>query len=508
MKALFNIISYFPFLIVAFYVLMDIYREHPEVKHTTQFKTRRVINWLPLGFTYAFLYMARYNINACKIALGDLMTKEAFGTIFGLGAIVYAVSFLINGPLTDKFGGKKAILVGAIGAAFANILMGIFLYGKLALGWGMNLTLAFTLLYALNMYFQSFGAVAIVKVNASWFHVRERGVFGGIFGILISLGLYFAFDWGTAIVNATKASVADVNLSWLQSGLRSLLGISGALDQTWWVFIIPAFILIVFAILDILIIRDAPSGAGYKNFDTADASSGEEDKPFKLGEILRKILTNKILLTIAFIEFCTGLLRQGVMQWYPIFLKDFLNLGSGAFMRANWGLIMMLAGVFGGMIAGVVSDKVFQSRRGPVAAWFYALMFVAVGVMIFVVKADQTWLAISAVFMSFCVIGTHGMLSGTSTMDFGGRRAAGTAVGLIDGFVYLGTGFQGLCLGAITTKDWGLWPVFMIPFTVIGFLLALRIWKAIPKAAKKVEAVMNPAIEPGAALAGGEVPED
>jgi OPA family glycerol-3-phosphate transporter-like MFS transporter len=51
------------------------------------------------------------------------------------------------------------------------------------------------LLNALNMYFQSFGAVSIVKVNAPWFHVRERGVLGGLFGILISLGLYFSYDW-------------------------------------------------------------------------------------------------------------------------------------------------------------------------------------------------------------------------------------------------------------------------------------------------------------------------
>ena len=67
---------------------------------------------------------------------------------------------------------------------------------------------ALTLLFALNMYFQSFGAVSIVKVNASWFHLRERGTFGGIFGILISLGLYFAFDWAPKIAVAHVAAVA------------------------------------------------------------------------------------------------------------------------------------------------------------------------------------------------------------------------------------------------------------------------------------------------------------
>ena len=46
------------------------------------------------------------------------------------------------------------------------------------------------------------------------------------------------------------------------------------------------------------------------------------------------------------------------------------------------------------------------------------------------------WLVL---LMSMAVIGVHGMLSGTASMDFGGSKNAGIAVGLIDGFVYLGT---------------------------------------------------------------------
>ena len=485
MRFLFDLFSLVPILMVVAYVLMDVFRQNPEVQHTTAFKLRRVINWLPLGFTYAFLYMARYNLTVSKNALGSLMTKEDFGIIFGVGTVTYAVAFLINGPLTDKIGGKKAILIGATGAAIANILMGIVTYGYLVNHWSLNLTLVFAILYALNMYFQSYGAVAIVKVNAAWFHVRERGVFGGIFGILISLGIYFAFDWGFAIVTATMAKVT-VDLNWIQIALRNILGVAGStIDQTWWVFIVPAAILIIFAILDLLILKDSPSGAGFEDFYTADASSGEDDRPFKLKEILLKIVTNKIILTIAFIEFCTGVLRNGVMQWYPIYLKDFLNLGADAFMRQHWGLILMLAGVFGGMVAGILSDKVFGSRRGPVAGLLYGLMFFATVLMVFVVKGDQVLLAVAVVAMSFCVIGTHGMLSGTSTMDFGGKRAAATAVGMIDGFVYLGTGFQAFGLGFITTANWSWWPIFLIPFTIIGFLLAVKIWKALPKPAAK-----------------------
>ncbi len=86
---------------------------------------------------------------------------------------------------------------------------------------------------------------------------------------------------------------------------------------------------------------------------------------------------------------------------------------------------------------------------------------------------------------SLAIIGVHGMLSGTATMDFGGRKSAGTAVGIIDGFVYLGTGLQALSLGVITSRDWQYWPVFLVPFAIIGLVLSIRIWTAFPGAAKK-----------------------
>jgi len=44
------------------------------------------------------------------------------------------------------------------------------------------MVLTFSLLCGLNMHFQSFGPVAIVKVNSPWFHVRERGMFAAAGG--------------------------------------------------------------------------------------------------------------------------------------------------------------------------------------------------------------------------------------------------------------------------------------------------------------------------------------
>ncbi len=86
------------------FVVFLYFRTNP-LNHSKKFMFRRFVNWFPLGMTYAFLYMARYNLNVSKNALGTMMSKQDFGIIFGVGTFVYGLSFLINGPLVDKIGG-------------------------------------------------------------------------------------------------------------------------------------------------------------------------------------------------------------------------------------------------------------------------------------------------------------------------------------------------------------------------------------------------------------------
>jgi OPA family glycerol-3-phosphate transporter-like MFS transporter len=449
-----------------------------ELGHSPQFIRRRVMNWLPLGLTYAFLYMGRYNLTVAKVSLGDLMPIEDFALIFGVGTVVYGVAFVINGPLTDRFGGKKAMLVGALGTLVANLGMGLATDDALATmaasgapadAKSLGLTPIFTVLYAVNMYFQSFGAVAIVKVNAPWFHVRERGVFGAIFGILISLGVYFAYDWSDIIV-----SLAPIP----------------------WVFYIPAIVLTALVVIDFFAVADSPAEAGLKDFDTGDAGSGDDAQRLPVVEVFRRMLTNPVILTIAAIEFCSGYLRQAIMQLYLPFSKAIANPDPlVTWVGQNWGVLLCAAGILGGTVAGVISDRIFNSRRGPVAAVLYGLMLVGALAGIFLVGTPVIGLLV--VVMSLFIIGVHGMLSGTASMDFGGRKNAGIAVGIIDGFVYLGTGTMSLVYGALlpgktidpTTgarfdadpANWVVWPVAMVPLALIGLLLSRRIWNARPQ---------------------------
>jgi OPA family glycerol-3-phosphate transporter-like MFS transporter len=431
-----------------------------DLGHSPEFLRRRRINWLPLGLTYAFLYMGRYNLNAAKNALGELMTKGQFADIFFVGTFVYGCSFVINGPLTDRWGGRRTILIAAAGAAACNAAMGLVL----ALGRTQNLVPIFSLLYGANMYFQSFGAVSIVKVNAHWFHVRERGTFGGIFGILISLGLYFAFDWSRLVIEHSSVM---------------------------WAFFVPAIVLLVFMLLDFLFVFDLPSQAGLADIETGDASLSAAGETPSVIVVAKRLLTHPVLLTIAAIEFCSGYFRQAVMQWTPIFAKE--TGITKEFVHQHWGMMLCVAGILGGVIAGAVSDHLFQSRRGPSAVFLYAAMLA--GSLLCFVLLDSAWLGIVMVSMSMCIIGVHGLLSGTASMDFAGKRNTGLAVGIIDGFVYLGSALQAVVLGAVLPKDgtpaasdpssWIRWPLVILPSAAIGFALCIRLWHARPQSAAR-----------------------
>jgi sugar phosphate permease len=609
----------------------------PYTAHSSAYRRRRFANWFPLGLTYALLYMGRYNLTVAKNALGELLTKEDFGVIFGAGTVVYALAFVLNGPLVDRYGGRKGMLAGAFGAMAANFAMGAYVYWVVNGGQAGSapLRLVLSALYALNMYFQSFGAVSIVKINAHWFHVSERGGFSGVFGTMIASGIFLAFTGNSILLKLAQVVSPS----------------TPALGQVWVVFAIPGALLLLLAVIELFLLRDRPSEAGYQDFDTGDASSGDtSDTPIPTLALFKRILANPIIMTIALIEFCTGVLRNGVMHWFPIYATEIWALpmehdlqggilvgairdwswkplwpalpcfavggisailaartqgrrracyaiGSAVgflapFMAGGWGGILMVAGVVGGNLAGWVSDWFFQSRRGPVAGALYGFLVVCAlglwatlatptnvvaaadaksgllaGDRILAIGADQNvrgwkqvrdavacvpptcqasgwdpercmcvsarkggappassvifarierngtvadvelpdpkpvqragdtrflkarptlplspyWMGLVVFLVSLSVIGTHGVLSGTATMDFGGRKGAATAVGVIDGFVYLGTALQSVALGYLTTKSWSYWPWFLLPFGVIGLVLCTRIWHAKPK---------------------------
>ena len=439
------------------------------LEYAPGYKTRRFLNWFFLGLAYAFLYWGRYNLTTAKTALGDLMTNADFGYIFGAGTIVYAFSFLVNGPLTDKHGGRVMMLISVLGSALANGVMGLVLYLTMAKGLipKSSLTVIYSALYATNMYFQSIGAVVIVKVNANWFHLSERGRLGGLFGAMISMGLFFAFDVSTQVLH--------------------LFGN----DKPWWVFYVPCAALLCILVVEFFLLADKPTDAGYPEIDLGVAQKEDPNaKPPPVLELFKQVFSSRILVTVAFIGVCTGALRDGLMHWVPIFAKADLAKGGLAlsdaqYPRLGWGLQLMIAGIIGPMTAGWARDKIFNSRCAPPAGIAYCILITCMSGMIaiFHFARQAVWFPYAlgglCFFMAISYISAQGLMTATAAMDFGGKAKA-TATGVIDGFVYIGTAAQAVSLGQITSNPdhWGWWPVFLLPFAIIGLILCLRIWHA------------------------------
>jgi OPA family glycerol-3-phosphate transporter-like MFS transporter len=180
-------------------------------------------------------------------------------------------------------------------------------------------------------------------------------------------------------------------------------------------------------------------------------------------------------------------MRQGVMKWFRLYAKSIGEQDS--FVYQNWGMLLCVAGILGGVFAGFISDHIFGSRRGPVAAVLYTGLLV--GSAIAIGTLGSPVLGWTMIFMSLCVIGVHGMLSGTASMDFGGSKNAGVVTGIIDGFVYLGSGAQAFIFGAIlpsgdaakSADAWTIWPIVMLPVAGAGLLFCSRVWNARPQKA-------------------------
>jgi len=465
-------------------VIIALYFYNNPLRHNSRFMIRRFVNWFPLGMTYAFLCMGRYNVIVAKDAL-TAMSKEDLGIIFGVGTWVYALSFLVNGPLIDKkLGGKRGIIIAAVGASVCNIAMGVLTYLILVKHLKVHLAASFSVLYSANMYFQSYGAMSIIKVKAYWFHVRERGIFGAIFGTLISFGVYFAFDWGASIVSMTKAKPPAAE-GWLPHLLRNVFVPAGStVDATWAVFFIPAAILMVWIILDFWLIKDTPEEAGFPHLDTCDASSGQMHLEFSVLDLLKKIFASRLMLLIAVVELTSGVFRYSMTEWYRTFAKENAPVAAAFFIN-HWGLLLCLFGVVGGFAGGIISDKFFQSRRGPPAAVLCGTVLVLAGVMASVLFSQPVTVGWSAVFIVMASIGITSLMSGTAATDFGGRKATATCSGIVDGFAYVGSGLQSLCLGPITTHHWQWWPLFIVPFAIVGLVISIKIWNELPAATRK-----------------------
>src|SRR5436305_6737474 len=132
------------------------------VRHPPGFRPRRGLNWAFVGLLYTSSYMCRYNLPLANSAISSEFgfNKANMGTIITTALLAYAFGQIINGLLTDRIGGKRAMLIGAAGTIVMNVMFGIASFA--------GLLSPFVLIRGIDGYMQAFGAPGMIKINAAW----------------------------------------------------------------------------------------------------------------------------------------------------------------------------------------------------------------------------------------------------------------------------------------------------------------------------------------------------
>ncbi len=451
-------------------------------KYPAGFRARRGLNWGFVGLLYTSFYLCRYNLSIANKSISDEygFSRADMGLIITTALLTYAFGQIINGLMTDKLGGRKAMLIGAAGTIVMNILFGAV--SLLATGSSIHLHLfggevalsllsLFVVVRGMDGYMQAFGAPGMIKINTAWFAQRERGRFAGIFGFMINLGRFGIFKIGPALL----------------AGF-TFLGLWQVPALHWrWLFWVPACICGIVALGMVFTVKQTPEEAGFP--EAAEFTGGGKDsgEKVRLMDVLLVMISKPVLWVTALAYACTGAVRQSVDQWFPRYLNEVWNINFETiwhyhFFAWSWtwkaisviGLLIPIVASIGSLISGYLSDTIFHGRRAPVAAGIY---FIETAVIL---VATQLHSGIAAVvflvLISFTANSTHSLLGTASAMDIGGRKMVGFASGVIDSFQYFGGSLAGYFLGGLLDKNWDYYFYFMAPFGLIGGLLMLTIF--------------------------------
>src|SRR5258706_1071828 len=408
------------------------------------FRARRGLNWGCLGLLYTSYYMCRYNFSIANKSISTEFgfSRAEMGSIISAAMFAYACGQIINGLITDRIGGKRAMLIGAAGTIVMNLLFGAASFAGL-LG-------LFIAIRGVDGYMQAFGAPGMVKINAAWFRHLERGRFSGIFGFMINLGRFGIFTLGPALL----------------AGF-TIWGLVTIPPLHWrWLFWAPSIICGVVAIGMALVAKETPEEAGFVGVIPDDSPSSGASARSEWWQVFHAITTNPVVWVTACAYACTGAVRQAVDQWFPRYMQDVFHADMKSAQFQFLACLIPFVASAGSLTSGYISDTLFKGRRAPVAA---ALYFLETGVILLAAQFHTVNAAI--VFfslISFTANSTHSILGSAAPMDIGGRKMAGIALGLIDSFQYFGGSLAGYFLGRLLDKSIGHYFYFIGPIGLTG----------------------------------------
>jgi OPA family sugar phosphate sensor protein UhpC-like MFS transporter len=172
----------------------------------------------------------------------------------------------------------------------------------------------------------------------------------------------------------------------------------------------------------------------------------------------------EVVITICLVGafyFCVKFIRYALWSWAPYFLE--LNFNLRGDQSGYLATIFDVAGFFGVVTAGVVSDRLFGSKRSIVAFIMLAGMTAGCLMLWGLGSSSVTYFAIALGIIGFMLYGPDSLLTGAGAIDLGSREGAITAAGLINGMGAIGSMVQEKVVGNMYQDTGGrLEPIFMV----------------------------------------------
>ena len=404
---------------------------------------------LAITLGYGFIYTCRLGLSIVKKPLIDagIFSIEELGMIGAALFYGYASGKFINGFLSDYFPPRIFFSLSIFLAAIINIFMGISTY----------LWLAVTL-WAFNGFFQGMAAPASVVTITNWFSYSERGRCYGIWNASHSIGEGITFYVIAAIV---------VAYGWQ------------------WGYITPGILCIGVSAWAYSFLKNAPTTIGLPDIDTWKNEKSENLTEKSTWATQKIMFGIKAIWIVALSSALMYITRYAINSWGILYLQEARNysLTEAAFFMS----INTLAGIFGSIAYGFVSDKFFDARRPP-ANLIFAVIEIAALIMIFFGPSNEIIQIFAFAMYGATLSGLMASLGGLFAVDIAPKGATGAAMGFVGVFSYLGAAMQESVSATLISNnsqiindqriyDFESAIIFWIGSSVMSLILAASLWK-------------------------------
>ena len=419
-----------------------------------QMRRQRIRVMLAITVGYGMYYTCRLALSVVKKPLID----EGVFTITELGvlgsALFYGYAFgkFFNGFLADYVQPKIFFAAGLALSALVNV----------AMGWSTVIVISVAL-WALNGWFQGFGAPSSVVSLTNWFSNRERGRFYGIWsgGHFIGEGITF---YVVAVIVAA--------LGWRYG------------------FWFPGVLCLAAAAWTYVYLQNRPASLGLPNVADWKNDRWEPTKQARIRPgiwaVQKSIFRIRALWILALASALMYVTRYAINSWGILYLQEargYSLVEAGLFLS-----IHTIAGLAGAIGYGFISDKVFEARRPPTNLLF-AVIEVAALVLIFFGPRNDLVLSLGFLLYGIGLSGLLTAIGGLFAVDIAPNRVAGAAMGFIGVYSYLGAAIQEnitarliedgvTVVDGVRVYDFDNAIAFWIGCSVVSMFLAASLWNA------------------------------